>query len=348
MGTTNALLAISAVDTVVAAGPQPNGFPRYNLSFSLTDEALFTNAIMAACDALDGLVDGVIDNLQACTFDPATFVWPVSGPYGSIAPLQPLQCGGTKTATCLTASQIAAIKRIQRGPRTSQGNQVFTVDNLLVEGYPFDGGWMEPNSGIPTRDIGTATSNPGNLTLGTNSIPYFLDPQDPSFIAPLQFNFDTDPQRELRNNPLVAANPDISTYRNRGGKLIFYHGLSDPGPSNLYTLDYYNALAALNGGIGATQNFARYFPIPNMGHCSGGPASATFDAVTSLVNWVENGIAPDSIPASGTAFRSTQGTLTGLPTTRNRPLCPYPEAAKYVGPAGGNIADINNYTCFLY
>jgi feruloyl esterase len=323
MGETNALQAIASVDTVVAAGPQANGFPRYNLSFSTADENLFT-------------------------FDPATFVWPVSGPYGSIAPLQPLQCGGTKTATCLTASQIAAIKRIQRGPRTSQGNQVFTVDNLLVEGYPFDGGWMEPNSGIPTRDIGTATSNPGNLTLGTNSIPYFLDPQDPSFIAPLQFNFDTDPQRELRNNPLVADNPDISTYRNRGGKLIFYHGLSDPGPSNLYTLDYYNALAALNGGIGATQNFARYFPIPNMGHCSGGPASATFDAVTSLVNWVENGIAPDSIPASGTAFRSTQGTLTGLPTTRNRPLCPYPEAAKYVGPAGGNIADINNYTCFLY
>ena len=346
MGETNALQAVASVDTVTT---NPNAtFPNYFQAFSQADENLFTNAILAACDALDGLVDGVIDNLAACNFDPTTFVWPATGPYGTIAPLQPLLCGATKTATCLTASQIAAIKRIQRGPRTSQGNPVFTVNNLLVEGYPFDGGWFEPNSGIPTRDIGTATQNPGNLTLGTNSIPYFLNPQDPTFIAPLQFNFDTDPQRELVNNPLVAANPDISTYRNRGGKLIFYHGLSDPGPSNLYTLDYFNALAAQNGGLNAVQSFARYFPSPNMGHCSGGPATATFDAVTPIVNWVENGVAPDFIPASGTAFHSSQGTITGLPTTRSRPLCPYPEAAKYVGPAGGNIADTNNYACFQY
>ena len=346
MGETNALQAVAAVDTVTI-NPTTR-FPNYFQSFSTADENLFTNAILAACDALDGLVDGVIDNLQACNFDPATFVWPSSGPYGSIALLQPLQCSTAKTPTCLTASQITAIKRIQRGPRTSQGNPVFTVNNLLVEGYPFDGGWMEPNSGIPTRDIGTATSNPGNLTLGTNSIPYFLDPQDPSFIAPLQFNFDTDPQRELVNNPLVAANPDISTYKNRGGKLIFYHGLSDPGPSNLYTLDYYNALAAQNGGIAATQNFARYFPIPNMGHCSGGPATANFDAVSSLVNWVENGVACGFNRRHWHGISSDQGTITGLPTTRNRPLCPYPQAAKYVGPAGGNIADANNYACVLY
>jgi feruloyl esterase len=347
-GETNALQAMASVDTVVAAGPGPNGLPRYNLSFTQADENLFTNAILAACDALDGLVDGVIDNLGACNFDPETFVWPAAGPYGTIAPLQPLQCGATKTATCLTASQIAAIKRTQRGPRTSQGNQVFTTQNLLVEGYPFDGGWMEPNSGIPTRDIGTSTTQPGNLGLGSNQIGYYLNPPDPSFIAATQFNFDTDPQREIANNPIVAANPDISTYKDGGGKLIFYHGLSDPGPSNLYTLDYYNALAALNGGINAVQSFARYFRIPNMGHCSGGPATSTFDGVTSMVNWVENGVAPDSIPASGTAFRSTQGTTTGLPTTRSRPLCPYPQAAKYVGPAGGNIADFNNYACVLY
>jgi hypothetical protein len=348
MGTTNALLAISAVDTVMAAGPQPNGFPRYNLSFSLADENLFTNAILAACDALDGLVDGVIDNLAACNFDPATFVWPTSGPYGTIAPLQPLQCGATKTPTCLTASQITAIQKIKRGPRTSTNNVVFTIDGTAAEGYPFDGGWMEANSGIPSRNIGTATSAPANLTIGINQIPYFLDPPDVTFNAALQYNFDTDPERYLVNNPILAKNPDISAFKNRGGKLIFYHGSSDPGPSNLYTLNYYNELAALNGGIAATQNFARYFPIPNMGHCSGGPATTTFDAVTPLVNWVENGIAPDSIPASGTAFRSTQGTITGLPTIRNRPLCPFPQAAKYVGPAGGNIADINNYACVLY
>ena len=213
---------------------------------------------------------------------------------------------------------------------------------------PFDGGWFEANSGIPSRNIGTATSPPGNLTIGIQNIPYFLDPPDPTFNAALQYNFDTDPQRYLVNNPILAKNTDISAFKNRGGKLIFYHGSSDPGPSNLYTLNYYNALAALNGGIAATQNFARYFPIPNMGHCSGGPATASFDAVPSLVNWVENGIAPDSIPASGTAFRSTQGTITGLPTTRSRPLCPFPQAAKYVGPAGGNIADISNYACVLY
>ncbi len=348
MGTTNALQAIAAVDTVAAAPRLPNGLPQYNLSFSLADEQLFTNAMMAACDALDGLVDGVIDNLAACNFDPTTFVWPASGPYGTIAPLQPLQCSTTKTATCLTASQITAIQKIKRGPRTSAGNIVFTIDGTAAEGYPFDGGWFEANSGIPARNIGTATTPPGNLTIGIQNIPYFLDPPDPTFNAALQYNFDTDPQRYLVNNPILAKNTDISAFKNRGGKLIFYHGSSDPGPSITYTLNYYNAVAVLNGGIAATQNFARFFPIPNMGHCGGGPAASTFDAVTSIVNWVENGVAPDSIPASGTGFRSTQGTITGLPTTRSRPLCPYPEAAKYVGPAGGDIANINNYACFQY
>jgi len=326
---TNALQATAAL-----VGKDPvTGAPLYYQSFSTVDQQLFTSALLEACDALDGLADGVIDNLAACTFDPATYAFKTTS--------QPLQCAGAKTASCLTTAQVGAIKRINAGPRNAAGQPVanpFKPDGTTVAGYAYDGGFMSTNSGIPARDIGTATSAPGNLAFAAVQIPYmWMSPPVPTF-DPLTVNYDSDMARMAANSPMVFNSTDLSGFKNRGGKIIFYHGLSDPGPPVLHTQNYYNKLASLNGGVATTQNFARLFLIPNMGHCSGGPATDTFDPLEAIVNWVEKGLAPETIAASGKNFATA-------PTTRSRPLCVFPKTARYTGSVGGDISIASNYSC---
>jgi feruloyl esterase len=325
-GETNALQATAAIVPKDASG---NAL--FVQSFSVAEQDLFTSAILDACDALDGAVDGIIDNLPACSFfDPATYVFKATG--------QPLQCAGAKTATCLSADQVGAIKRINLGPRTSAGLPIVVPSGTKVEGYPYDGGFMAP-SGIPSRDIGTATAAPGNIGLGTNQIGYYITPKVPSLVPYKTWNFDTDPAKLDKGNvPLnmyLAISPDLSAFKNRGGKIIWYHGASDPGPSVQYTINYFNSIASLNG---TAQSFGKLYLVPNMGHCSGGPAPDQFDLLTPLVNWVEKGVAPDTVVASGTAFKTA-------PTTRTHPLCAYPKVAKYTGAAGGDIGNASNFTC---
>jgi feruloyl esterase len=349
------------LEQIISVSPKDaSGNPIYIQSFPVSDQNLFTSAILAACDALDGLVDGVIDNRAACHFDPATFVFPSSGPYGSIAPGQPLQCKAAKNATCLTAAQVVAVKKIAQGPRTSSGQRIVSPDGTLLSGYPFDGGFMQP-SGIPTRDIGTATSPPGNIGLGSGQLPLFwFTVPDPTY-NPLTVNYDTDINLVTAKSPAVNNSTDISAFIDRGGKLIFYHGLSDSGPPWPYTVDYFHKVAKRqaqvhgngNGGgnddsaatLRNASDFMKLYLVPNMGHCGGNAATDRFDMLTPMVNWIENGVAPESVVASGTNFSSTLGTLTGLPTTRSRPLCPYPQTLRYTGTAGGDISIASNYTC---
>ena len=141
-------------------------------------------------------------------------------------------------------------------------------------------------------------------------------------------------------SPMVSYSTslDIRKFRNRGGKIIWYHGLSDPGPSVSFTIEYYDALAKKSGGLRHAQNFSRLYLIPNMGHCGGGPSTNQFDMLTPLVEWVEYGIPPNEIIASGTNFTSE-------PATRSRPLCPYPEEVRYIGASGGDLSDASNYKC---
>jgi hypothetical protein len=337
-----------SVEHIQAITPPPiqklgNNRPILYPAFPVPDQNLFQSALLAACDHLDGVVDGVIDNLSACqaTFDPATFVFPSNG--------QPLQCVGPKTATCLTPAQIDALKKINEGPRDSLGHPVKSpaggvikdhADNT-VRGYIYDGGYMTP-SGLPPRKIGTPNSTPGDFFLGLGQMPYgWVSPPDPGF-DPLSFNFDTDMARLNDHSPVVtySTSLNITEFRRRSGKIIWYHGLSDPGPSAASTIEYYKEIAARNDGFENTMKFARLFLVPNMGHCGGGPATDQFDALTPLVNWVEHGVAPDSIPASGTNF-------TSAPTTRSRPLCPYPQEVRYVGPAGGDLSVASNYKCAI-
>ncbi len=323
----NALQAIAAIVTKDTAGK-----PRYYESFTSADYQLVSDAILGACDALDGTADGIVDNWQACKFDPATYVSPTG---------QALQCTGAKTATCLTAAQVGALKRISIGPRTAAGAALanpFKADGSTVAGYMYDGGFMTANSGIPSRDIGTVTAQPGNIGFAAVQIPYmWMSPPVPSF-DPLLLNYDSDMLRMSLNSVMVSNSPDLSAFKARNGKIIYYHGQSDPGPPVLHTVGYYERLMAANGGLAATQVFARLFLVPGMGHCSGGPAPDQFDPLSAIVNWVEKGTAPDSIAASGSNFALA-------PKTRSRPLCPYPQYAKYIGPAGGDLGAAANYAC---
>jgi hypothetical protein len=319
----------------------PNGNPILYPAFPVADQQLFTRAILQACDGFDGVVDGVIDDLKTCqrTFDPATYVFSDTG--------QPLQCAGDKTESCLSPAQIDAVKKINQGPRNSLGQTIETPAGAVVDphpdntviGYPYDGGFMAP-SGIPSRKIGTPTSAPGDFALGLGQIPYlWISPPDPSF-DPLSFNWDTDVAKLTPESPMVSYSTslDIRKFRNRGGKIIWYHGLSDPGPSVSFTIEYYNALAKENGGLRRIQNFSRLYLIPNMGHCGGGPSTNQFDMLTPLVEWVEYGIPPHEVIASGTNFTSE-------PPTRRRPLCPYPQEVRYVGPPEGDLSEASNYAC---
>jgi feruloyl esterase len=165
---------------------------------------------------------------------------------------------------------------------------------------------------------------------------------EPSF-DPTLFNWDTDMGKIVTapNSPVVNSSTDLGIFKNRGGKIMFYHGGSDGGPPVTYTVNYYNRLAARYGGVAAAQAFARLYLVPNMGHCSGGPSTDQFDFLTPVVNWVEKGTVPETVIASGTTFSPA-------PAARSRPLCSYPKTLRYTGPTPAttdSIAAASSYTC---
>jgi pimeloyl-ACP methyl ester carboxylesterase len=292
-----------------------DGRPVLSQAFTNADLSLVANAATSACDALDGAADGMINNIKACSFNPAV-----------------LQCTGAKTASCLTAPQVTALQRVFAGPRNSMGQRLYA-------GQPWDAGISA--SGWRAWALGTSTtSTPNsnyNLLMADALKHEFFTPPDPAFDI-LQFNFDTDPARMEEFSRVYDTYRDatLSAYRNRGGKLLFVHGMADPIFSALDTQDYYERLAANNGGMASTQQFARAFFVPGMNHCSGGPATDSFDSLQALVNWVEKGEPPEAIAAKALPNN------TFFPN-RTRPLCAYPKFAKYKG--SGSLEDATNFTC---
>jgi feruloyl esterase len=119
--------------------------------------------------------------------------------------------------------------------------------------------------------------------------------------------------------------------------------LSDSGPPWPYTLKYFRDVARRHGGVKHADEFMKLYLVPNMGHCSGNASTDNFDMLTPMVNWIENGVAPEEVVASGSRFPATLGTLTGLSTTRSRPLCPYPKTLRYSGT--GDITQATSYIC---
>lgn len=369
---------------IAQAAPEPSG-PHLYPAFPSSDQSLFETALMQACDTLDGVADGVIDDVPACAahFNPATAMWTdYTGALGAAGKTYPLQCPAAKNTTCLSPAQIQAAISINQGPR-SNGSLVRApagatapdpVSNVS-QGYQYDGGWMA-TTGIPSRKIGTSspTSLPGDFSLGVGTFGYlFLSPTCPTCYT-LDFNFNTLTLTQSGSNyglapytPVVnySTSLDISKFVNYGHKIIWYHGASDPGPPILGTRLYYQQMAQQFGGLESALNFSRFYPVPNMDHCTGGPTTDGFDFLTPLVGWVENGTSPSGVVSSGKNFSAANYQVVGnyitggfinAPITRSRPLCPFPQQARFtagttvvngvpVASTPSDLANAANYTC---
>jgi feruloyl esterase len=269
--------------------------------------ATVTKAVVAACDARDGLKDGLVEDPRKCPFDPAT-----------------LACGaGTNGSPCLTKEQVDAVKKVYDGakhPRT--GEQIFT-------------GWPRGSEGFGESAIQSWGQ-------------YITTPKEPSRIGVFRYFLFHDPNWKLssldydrdlayaeeRIPHLAAVDRDLSPFKKSAGKLIMYAGWLDPVVPPQDNVAYYEAVAKKMGGYDKTRDFFRLFVAPGMGHCAGGPGPNQFDALGALEQWVEKGVAPDTLIAS----HSTAGKV-----DRTRPLCPYPQVARYKGT--GSIDEAASFTC---
>jgi feruloyl esterase len=330
----------------------PNGNPSLPPAASASDLALVGQLVLQACDALDGLQDKMIFNPAACqqTFNPAT--------------LSQLQCSGEKTASCLLPAQILALQNLFAGPVDSQGNALYSA--LSYDVGIGDPKWMLWTLGVnpPTAYIPVGYPNPvsvpvpypptpaENITVGAQMPMYLLSaPPNPSldvFTVPMDDleNMVNAADSTFTQSPvsyLEATSTNLDTFMGHGGKIIFFHGESDPVFSMYDTVNYYGSLSSRYGS--ATSNFARLFLVPGMNHCSGGSyALDSFDTLTAIVNWVEQGQAPSAMVA-GNSFNSQTNPLSGsaLPPGRTRPLCPYPQFAQYTGT--GDSEDAASFVC---
>lgn len=302
-----------------------NGDPLLYNAFSSADLELIRGGIVRACDAMDGISDGIIFNVNACAgaFDPTE-----------------LQCPSGKDETCLSIDQITAIRNIFDGVKASDGTPLYAS-------FPYDAG-ISSFAGWPLVYLGIQPGYNSALMvlIGQASGSYiFNTPPDPQFSV-----FDADPDQYAQSivatsedyavssvDFMEADSVDLDAFKSRGGKAIYFHGVSDPIFSANDTIDYYRKLLAAYGD--ATIDFARLFLVPGMNHCAGGDyATDSFDSLDAIVNWVENGTAPDAMLAKPLDAASTK--LAGGTT---RPLCAYPKYAKYSG--SGDVADAANFNC---
>lgn len=295
--------------------PLEGGQPILSRALSNGDLALVSTGILQACDALDGAVDGMVQHFSACRFDPAV-----------------LQCAGAKDDSCLSPAQVGALQALFDGPRNSAGERLY-VGQVADPGID-QFGWRIWALGTST----TATPDSLYNLLMADALRWeFFWPSDPSFDI-LAFDFDIDPLRMQAESSIydTYADDQLTGFRAHGGKLMFLHGLADPIFSAHDTADYFERLAANHGGLDAVQDFSRFFPIPGETHCGGGRATDIVDALTPMVRWVEEGVAPAQLDAAAAANHPY------FPG-RTRPLCPYPQVAMYRG--SGSLEDAANFEC---
>jgi feruloyl esterase len=276
---------------------------------------LLDKAVASACDGLDGLVDGLLSDPRTCTFDP-----------------QRLACKpGEDNTSCLTTKQVKAVKDILGGARTSSGAMIFP--GLMPGAVSAPNGWS-----IWVTGPAPFTSTHWIAADGFFKHIVFDDPKW-DFRT---FSFDRDVERALARvgGALDATDPNLRPFRALGSKLIVYHGWSDPDISPLSSISYFDEVVSVIGGhnrddaLRETQDFFRLFMVPGMGHCGGGPGPNSFDMVSALEAWVERGVAPASI----TAAHYTSGVA-----DRTRPLCPYPQVARWNGV--GSVDHAASFSC---
>jgi hypothetical protein len=302
-------------------------------AFTTAERARVVQSVLAKCDALDGATDGLVQDTAACQ---AAFSFANDVP----------TCTGARDGTCLSAAQKTAIAPIFSGAVTRAGAPIYSS-------FPFD-------SGLATAGVASWEFNaPLDRDSGAVGIIFKVPPENPTGFNGPAFTLGADVDAlfagisatnatyaESSMSFMTPPNPtNLSTLKNRGGKLIVYHGVSDA----IFSVDDSQALfRGLNqANDGDASNFARLYRVPGMGHCSGGPATDQFDPLSALVQWVEQGQAPDQITARARGAGNAGGVNTDLPTTwaadRSRPLCPWPKVARYRGT--GSLESAESFSC---
>jgi len=249
---------------------------------------------------------GVIDDPRRCAFDPAA-----------------LLCKAGDADDCLTAPQVTALKAIYAGSTNSKGERIYP-------GY-MPGGELGPMGW--SAYVAGAGPKKASQFLYADGFARFMVKENPDFDS-LGFDYDRDMPAALAklSKTIDASDPDLKPYARHGGKLIQYHGWSDPGVSPLNSVDYYEQVARVYGKPSA--DFYRLFMVPGMQHCTGGPGADHFDALAALEQWVEQGKAPDRIVAAHLKDGAVE---------RTRPLCPYPQVARWDGKGSQDAAE--NFRC---
>jgi poly(3-hydroxybutyrate) depolymerase len=327
-----------------------DGTPFLNKTFTDEDLDLVAQAIIGACDALDGLADGIIDNFPACTRDL------VANKLAEVTCKGPaMNFNGQKIlpkrSTCLLPAQVEAIEKIYGGAKDSKGEMLYSdwawdrgIGGKLGDGYNI--GWRiwkmglydapvnnSINTSLGALSVNSMFTTPPTVVPVANGAPMKallaidLDRDAPKLYAK------TDEFKESAWDFMYASSTDLSRFKQHGGKLVIVHGVSDPIFSINDTIRWWNAVNRANNG--AASDFVRLFAVPGMNHCAGGPATDQFNAFQAMVDWVEKGTAPERIIA-------TAGANTPWPG-RTRPLCAYPKQARYSGT--GSIEDAANFVC---
>jgi feruloyl esterase len=275
--------------------------------------ATIENAVLAACDTLDGIPDGVIGDPTQCHFDPA-----------------PLLCKGADSDLCLTAPQLAVVRHVFEGSRDSKGHQV--EPGMSPGGATGPSGWVAWITGEKPNQANA-------VAYGTQFFRNMVY-EDASWTVR---GFDVDRGVKAADDKLAgtlnATDPDLARFQARGGKLILYHGWNDPAIPAQGTIDYYQSVAARIGARNANE-FLRLYMVPGMQHCGGGPGATAFDAMLpDIERWVESGAAPGAVIA--TKYKSEGNRASGV--LRTRPLCPYPQTAHWDG--HGSPDNAASFTC---
>ncbi|WP_312016946.1 tannase/feruloyl esterase family alpha/beta hydrolase [Bradyrhizobium jicamae] len=315
--------------------------PDIRKTITREDGQLIASRITQACDALDGIKDGLTSNLAACqkAFD-----------------LNSLACAPGTTQGCLSEAKVDALKASLAGPRDSKGE-------ALYSDWPFDGGigtgnwrtWKVESPVVPWNNYPIiATMGAASLNLIFSTPPVVVEGGSDKLIEALKnFDFDKDAAKiyakdatftesamDFMTPPEVDA-PRLARLRDSGHKMIIYHGQADPVFSVNDTIRWYGKLNA--NAQGHADSFVRLFTVPGATHCGGGVALDKFDALSALMRWVEEGKAPDRIIASINPANKEVPAL--WKPDRTRPLCPYPSYAAYSG--SGDADNAANFTCAM-
>jgi feruloyl esterase len=258
------------------------------------------NAVLGACDALDGVKDGVLEDPRRCAFDPKV-----------------LECHGDDGPACLTAAQVETALKIYGGATNARTRQLIFPG--LAKGSEL--GWAQL-AGVQPQAFSREMFQ--NVVFKDANWDY----------KTLGFDGDVVTAEKAYNGVLDAVDSNLQPFFSRGGKLIQYHGWSDPAIAPENSINYYNSVLKVMSGAKTVGDSYRLFMVPGMAHCTGGEGTSTFDMLSALEQWVEQDRAPVQIAAS----RVVNGAV-----NRTRPLCPFPQSATYKGL--GSIDEAANFEC---